>query len=180
MSICEDFHSGPSRADLTPPPVIETTFWGYILAGHEKPDYFGPTIRWMSMFFGVSLIFAAMGFWLVPVSAIVAEIILFKLASSLTALMLGIMLLHLGQEAGRPEVQVDMSRKELRFLQRGASGIGKLTHVIGFDELGAIDIDGDAFRSLDRNEKEMAGLALSHAFARETRQQLDGPRRRLH
>lgn len=180
MGISTYFFAGNSATGLVDRPGIETTFWGYILAGHDAPDYIGPLIRWVSMFFGVSFIFASMGFWLVPASGISAEVVLFKLASSAFFLLLGVLLLQMGQEAGRPEVQVDMHRKELRFVQCGRNGLSKLVHIINFVDIGAVDVDSGEFSVLDQRQKELASLALTHAFAREMQKKFDCSLQRIH
>jgi len=161
-------------------PRVEATFWGYILAGKEAPGYINQLIRWVAMFFGVSFIFAAMGFWLVPASSIAADILMLKLACSAFFLLTGATLLQLGQDAGKPEVQVDLHRKEIRFLNRSRNGTGKLVHVFGFEEISKVDVEDGQFKSLGANDRKLASFAIAHAFDHELKRKFANSAQPIH
>ena len=161
-------------------PRVEATFWGYILAGDEAPGYVSQLVRWVSMFFGVSFIFAAMGFWLVPASSIAADIIMLKLACSAFFLLTGVMLLQLGQDVGKPEVQVDLHRKEIRFLNRARNGSGKLVHIFTFDEIGKVDLEAGELSTLGAYDRKLASFAIAHAFECQMNQKFTQSARPLH
>ena len=123
---------GTSRND---PAIIEPTNWGYVLPGKEVRGWMGPIIKPIAIFCGVSFIFASVGMWCVPGSDFSIELLPCKMACSAFFLLLGCMLVQLGQDLGRGEIQVDLHRNEIRIVNRGTDGVVTLEQMFRFDEI---------------------------------------------
>ena len=160
----EGFGAGAARGE---PAIIEPTHWGYVLPGKDIRGWMGPVLRPIAVFCGVSLVFAAVGLWCVPGSDFSSEVLPFKLDCSAFFLLLGTMLVQLGQELGRPEIQVDLHRSEIRIVNRGSDGVVTLEQMFRFEEIEEVDIADGRFRLLGPNCIEIAAYALAEASERE-------------
>ena len=84
--------------------------------------------------------------WILPGSDLSSDVLLMKLALSLTAVGFGLALTHQGKSQSMPEVQIDTIRREIRLVR----GIGPSKEVIKTCK----------FADLDRAEVEGAHVVL--------------------
>lgn len=147
------------RAEM--PPRIEQTYWGYILPAKDGGEILNPISRWVVIFFGVSFVFAAVGMWVVPGASFDGSVLPIKLAMSSFFLLLGLFMLQLGQEKGKPEVQVDLHRREIRLVSRQRDGFTKLEKVFSFEEIEDVVVEGQSFKVMGHDLTKIGEIALA-------------------
>jgi hypothetical protein len=90
---------------------------------------------------GVSLMLAAVGLWVMPGSDLSSDVLLMKLALSLTAVGVGLSLAQQGKPQSMPEVQIDTIRREVR-LVRAKGAIKEVIKTCKFADLDRAEIEG--------------------------------------
>jgi len=114
------------------------TYWGYILRCARS---LAILMQWTSAFVGVSLLFAAFGFWTLPGSAISSDILGFKLGISTIMGIVGITLVWFASHGTENEFQVDLARSEVREVLRNRQGNARVLSRTKFGEIDAVFID---------------------------------------
>ncbi|MCF6315976.1 MAG: hypothetical protein L3J30_06765 [Marinosulfonomonas sp.] len=117
------------------------TYWGYILRGQNRARSLAILMQWTAAFVGVSLLFAAFGFWTLPGSAISSDILGFKLGISTIMGIVGITLVWFASHGTENEFQVDLARSELREVLRNRQGNARVLSRTKFGEIDAVFID---------------------------------------
>ncbi|MEL7344338.1 MAG: hypothetical protein AAFN59_05685 [Pseudomonadota bacterium] len=99
---------------------ISETFWGYIV--REPQDRFDrETVMESALrFFGLILVLLAYGQWLLPGSLFSGDVLAMKMAFSFVFAGIGVSLYLYAGRGFRQEVQIDLSRSEVRFALRNA------------------------------------------------------------
>ncbi len=93
---------------------------------------------------GAALMLAAVGLWIMPGSNVSSDVMLMKLALSVTAAGIGISLTHQSKTSKEPEIEIDTVRREVRIVQRSRKGVENLKRM-KFSDLDRADVDGNHF-----------------------------------
>lgn len=93
---------------------------------------------------GAALMLAAVGLWIMPGSNVSSDVMLMKLALSVTAAGIGISLTHQSKTSKEPEVEIDTVRREVRIVQRSRKGVENLKRM-KFSDLDRADVDRNHF-----------------------------------
>ena len=93
---------------------------------------------------GAALMLAAVGLWIMPGSNVSSDVMLMKLALSVTAAGIGISLTHQSKTSKEPEIEIDTVRREVRIVQRSHKGAETLKRM-KFSDLDRADVDGSHF-----------------------------------
>ncbi|PHQ95503.1 MAG: hypothetical protein COB39_12830 [Marinosulfonomonas sp.] len=117
------------------------TYWGYILRCQNRARSLAILMQWTAAFVGVSLLFAAFGFWTLPGSAISSDILGFKLGISTIMGIVGITLVWFASHGTENEFQVDLARSEVREVLRNRQGNARVLSRTKFGEIDAVFID---------------------------------------
>jgi hypothetical protein len=116
--------------------------------------------RALSSFFGATLMASAVGLWLVPSDFMDAEMMLIRLVLSLIMFAAGAVLMQNGRDRTAIEIEVDPKRAELRLIERGDDGIARLTQVVGFKDIGHVDMKDGVITLMDHNDVMVLKLPL--------------------
>ena len=129
-------------------PVLEMleTPWGFRLRpAHIENKFVDALVEWTLTGLGVLFILAALAQWLLPGNALAGDVLAMKLMFSAVLAVAGGVLISVAARGFRPEVQVDRSRGEVRFVSRNPRGRGKvlaevdLNRIIGVGMTRSID-----------------------------------------
>jgi hypothetical protein len=158
---------------------VEPTIWGFVVYCVGQRDRVFPIIRIAATVLGIGLVSAALGLWIWPGLAIKNEVLLVKLGMSLLTFFAGMILLQAGQGTGRPEVQLDLQRRELRVLQRSRRGATKLISCHPFAQLADVHFDNGEMVALDRAGQEVLRMRVNgsidpHRFGERMRREICG------
>ena len=119
-------------------PVLEMleTPWGFRLRPAKiENKRIDALIEWTLTGLGVALILAALVQWLLPGSTLAGDVIAMKLMFSAVLAVAGGILISIAARGFRPEVQVDRSRSEVRFVSRNPRGRGKVLAEVDLDRI---------------------------------------------
>lgn len=119
----------------------DETYWGYILRCQTCDRTLAILMQWTAAFVGVSLLFAAFGFWTLPGSAISSDILGFKMGISTVMGVVGLTLVWFASHGTENEFQVDLARSELREVLRNRQGNARVLSRTKFEEIDAVFID---------------------------------------
>jgi|HotLakDrversion3_2_1075589.scaffolds.fasta_scaffold02170_2 hypothetical protein len=150
----QDGSGGPGKVR------VEQTPWGFILPGRFRQGAVMPLLRAVAVFLGVSFVFGAVGLWVVPGSSYAADIILMKVLISMTCLYVGVVLIQVGEEVGKPEVHLDTLRREVRLVERARNGSGKLLGLHPFADLSGLELKGNRLIIHNREGELLASVEL--------------------
>jgi len=117
------------------------TYWGYILRCQNCDRSLAILMQWTAAFVGVSLLFAAFGFWTLPGSAISSGILGFKMGISVVMGIVGTTLVWFASHGTETEFHVDLARSELREVLRNRQGNAQVLSRTTFGEVDAVFID---------------------------------------
>lgn len=131
---------------------ISETFWGYIV--REAQDRFDRESVTESglRFLGLILVLAAYGQWLLPGSLFLENVLAMKMVMSFVFAATGVGLYMFASRGFRQEVQVDIGRRELRFVARNSRGHSRLQS--------RIPMDGVESAFVKRNKDVSGGATL--------------------
>ena len=119
----------------------DETFWGYIVRANMRPRSSAVLGQWFSGFVGVSLVAAAIGFWVMPGSDVSADMAPIKLTLSGVIGVIGMMMIWYAAQISGYELQVDIAHGELRQAVRNGKGQVRLLSRVPFERIGAVVID---------------------------------------
>ncbi len=114
---------------------INSTLWGYVLLSamaHEKPRM---AVILTRRFIAAVLVLAALAMWVVPNAVLGADIASMKLGLTVLYLALGFWFFYMPRQVLRREVQVNLTRGELRLGFRNKAGIFSLQAVHAFADV---------------------------------------------
>ncbi len=117
------------------------TYWGYILRCQSCDRSLAILMQWTAAFVGVSLLFAAFGFWTLPGSSISSDILGFKMGISTVMGIVGLTLVWFASHGTDNEFQVDLARSEVREVLRNRQGNARVLSRTMFGEIDAVFID---------------------------------------
>ncbi|WP_254443487.1 hypothetical protein [Ruegeria atlantica] len=124
---------------------------------------------------GAFLVMMAFSMWLVPGSAMAAEVWPIKLASSLLFLLVGVSLLTVQVLDARPDAYFDPIRQEVRVLQKNENGRPQTVLRRSYDTLGGARFADDQVELFDVDGSLLMKLPLQSAdVSRALKGQLSG------
>lgn len=135
---------------------IDDTYWGCIIRSYAGTHSASHIIRWLSGFVGLALVFAALGFWVLPGSLLSADIMVMKFASSASLCMSGFLFLWFSSQQTRREVHIDRARGELREALRNSRGNAFMLRRYAFEDIGSV------FLERSTRQKSVARLLLRY------------------
>ncbi|NRB02194.1 MAG: hypothetical protein HRU30_02920 [Rhodobacteraceae bacterium] len=97
---------------------------------------------------GAALIFASVGLWLFPGTSWEPDLALMKLLVSLALGFAGIAFLQEGRTSTVPEIELDLTREEVRVIRR-AGRDARMVVCYAFSELGPVEDHGETIRLCD-------------------------------
>lgn len=112
---------------------------------------------------GSSLILAAAGLWFAPGASWESDVMLFKLALSLAAVLSGLALMNASARPTAPELEVDAIRRELRLVRpiTGAKATSILLKRCRFRDLTRAECKGNILRFWDKRGSLMAEVTAT-------------------
>lgn len=140
---------------------VEPTIWGYIVHCVAAGEKLMPMVRMSAVLAGIVVITMAIGLWFLPSAYLGSETFLVKLITSSMGFYGGLMLIQAGQAQGRPEVQLDMQRREVRMIERSRRGATRLLACHGFSTLADIRIQNGELVATDRTGEEVLRVRLN-------------------
>ncbi len=115
--------------------------WGYIVRSGGRPSPAARASQWLSGLIGFSLILAASSLWIMPGSSFGEDIVVLKYGLSIVLAAVGILFLWFGNQGACYELQVDISRGELREAVRNRKGQARILQRVPFERIGSVFID---------------------------------------
>lgn len=97
-------------------------------------------IEWGLTLLGIALLVSAFAQWLLPSSIYVGNGLIAKLVLTCVLGMLGGLCLAVSARGFRPEVQVDGTRDEIRFVSRNPRGRGQILATVDIDQIIGVGI----------------------------------------
>ena len=120
--------------------VIEMP-WGFRLRpadmGDTTADFF---VEWAMTLLGIAFLISAFGQWILPGTLYTGDALMVKFVLTCILGMLGGLCLSMSARGFRPEVQVDRSRHEIRFVSRNPRGRGQVLATVDLDQIIGIGI----------------------------------------
>lgn len=121
--------------------AIDETYWGYIIRTTARPPAILSAMQGVSFFFGVALLMATIGLWLVPGSASGASMAAMKLAVTFFTGGTAGFCLWFASRGTVSEIHVDTRLAEIREVVRNRAGRATLIGRYGFDAINEVAID---------------------------------------
>ncbi len=115
--------------------------WGYIVRSGGRPSNGVRVSQWLSGMLGFSLIIAASSLWIMPGSSFGQDIAVLKYGFSIVLAAIGVLFLWFGTQGACYELQVDISRGELREAVRNRKGQARILQRVPFERIGSVFID---------------------------------------
>ena len=110
--------------------------WGFRLRPADMAERAGEAItEWALTFLGIVLLLSAFGQWILPGSIYGGDMIAMKLMLTAVLGVGGGLILSMSARGFRPEVQVDRSRQEIRFVSRNPRGRGEVLATIDIERI---------------------------------------------
>jgi len=135
------------------------TYWGYIVRCQNCDRSVAIVLQWVLAFVGMSLLVAALGFWLLPGSAMSPDVTGLKLAMSTLSGVLGVTLIWFASHGKQYEIHVDLARSELREVLRNEKGNVRVQNRMKFEDVEAVFIEF----SEEENAKSNLMLRLANS-----------------
>ncbi len=118
--------------------------------------------RGTKMFLGTVLLTAALGLWVVPGGAGDAAMQLVKLLFSAVLLVVGLLCMGgLEEDAGAPEIQIDRNARQLRVVERDATGLARLTLCHDLDTLTRITLRRGVLSACDVSGQRLFAVPVT-------------------
>ncbi len=114
---------------------------------------------------GAALFLSALGLWLAPGASWESDVMLFKLIMSLTAGLAGLGLMQSSASPEKPEVEIDLIRREVRLVRAIKNGKSKVLQRCGFTQLARAEHEGNYLRLWDNDDVFLAEVCLSDRTA---------------
>lgn len=138
----------PGIRTRTNGPIVRSEDWGYALQAKDETGAGGIIALAFARFVGVILLICAVGLWIAPGALTGVEFLTMKLGASVLFVLLGGAMFWKGRDDGVPEVQVDTSRKVVRFGSRSRKGDYEDMATVPFERASSVhlseDEDGEA------------------------------------
>ncbi|MDJ0639827.1 MAG: hypothetical protein QNJ20_13400 [Paracoccaceae bacterium] len=134
--------SRPTRDDSDDPllELIEMP-WGFRLRPADMKEKASDLIvEWGLTLLGITLLLSAFAQWLLPSSIYVGDTLMVKFVLTCVLGMLGGLAISVSARGFRPEVQVDRTRHEIRFVSRNPRGRGQVLATVDIDQIIGVGI----------------------------------------
>ncbi|MCT4576199.1 hypothetical protein [Donghicola sp.] len=145
---------------------VEPTIWGYVVHCVSAGEKLMPVLRLATAILGIVVITMAVGLWFVPTRYLGEETLLVKLVTSGMGFYGGLMLVQAAQAVSRPEVQLDMQRREVRIIERSSRGATRLMACHSFSALSDIRVEEGELLAFDRSNEEVLRVRLNAVMDR--------------
>ncbi|MCG6885352.1 MAG: hypothetical protein LJE62_16505 [Silicimonas sp.] len=115
--------------------------WGFRLRPADMQEKASDLmIEWGLTLLGIALLLSAFAQWLLPGSLYAGDTMMVKLVLTCVLGMLGGLALSVSPRGFRPEVQVDRTRQEIRFVSRNPRGRGQILATVDLDQIIGVGI----------------------------------------
>lgn len=124
-------------------PVLELIDmpWGFrIRPADMEAKAVDAVIEWALTILGIAFLIAAFGQWILPGSLFSGDAVMLKFVMTCILGLAGGVALSVSARGFRPEVQVDRSRHEIRFLSRNPRGRGQILATVDLDQIIGVGI----------------------------------------
>ncbi|PIE14624.1 MAG: hypothetical protein CSA68_10000 [Rhodobacterales bacterium] len=122
----------------------DETFWGYIIRDNHRVGTSEVLMKWMAALVGASMLVAGIGMWIMPGSALAADVLLIKIGLTAFMALVGLSLIRFSSFGNTYEVQIDLNARELREAMRNDQGRAKVHNRVAFDKFDAVLMDRSA------------------------------------
>ena len=127
----------------TEEPVLELIAmpWGFSISPADmEVKALDAVIEWGLTILGIAFLLAAFGQWVVPGSLFTGDAIMIKFVMTCVLGLAGGVTLSMSARGFRPEVQVDRTRHEIRFVSRNPRGRGQILATVDLDQIIGVGI----------------------------------------
>ncbi len=115
--------------------------WGFRLRPADMQEKaLDLIVEWGLNLVGIALLLSAFAQWLLPGSIYAGDALMVKFVLTCVLGMLGGLALSVSARGFRPEVQVDRSRQEIRFVSRNPRGRGQVLATVDLDQIIGVGI----------------------------------------
>ena len=115
--------------------------WGFRLRPADMQEKASDLIiEWALTLMGIAFLLSAFAQWLLPGSLYSGDALMVKFVLTCVLGMLGGLALSVSARGFRPEVQVDRSRQEIRFVSRNPRGRGQVLATVDLDQIIGVGI----------------------------------------
>ncbi|MEL6572297.1 MAG: hypothetical protein AAFQ64_11590 [Pseudomonadota bacterium] len=133
----------PAKVSQDPvinPYKVEETHWGYIVRATETLGRGVAIAQSVSRLLGCAFLAAAIGLWLLPSMLFGADAMFMRFFATIVFVSLATLLLWYATRGGQSEIQIDLSRGEIREVVRNRTNKQILFGSYGFDSVGAVEL----------------------------------------
>lgn len=128
---------------------LDETYWGYIIRQRQQDGLKVDILQALAGLFGLGFVSAAVAVWVVPGSIVDGDVAVFKAVVSLMSCALGILLLWYAGAGRTFELQVDLTRRELREAMRNSKGRVRIGRRHPFEVVRKIIVHPDSENPID-------------------------------
>lgn len=128
---------------------IDETYWGYIIRERKRDDLRVDVFQAVAGLFGLGFVSAAVAVWAVPGSIVEGDVALFKAVVSAMSCAFGVFLLWYAAAGQAFELQVDLSRRELREATRNKKGQARFGRRHRFADVAKVLVHSDPGDTID-------------------------------
>lgn len=115
--------------------------WGFRLRPADMQEKAIDTlIEWVLTLAGIAFLLSAFAQWVLPGSIYTGDALMVKFVLTCVLGLLGGLALSVSARGFRPEVQVDRSRQEIRFVSRNPRGRGQVLATVDLDQIIGVGI----------------------------------------
>ncbi len=119
----------------------DETFWGYIIRDNHRAGTTEILMKWLAALIGVAMLVAGVGMWVMPGSAVAADMLQIKIGLTAFMALVGLSLIRFSSYGNTYEVQIDLNARELREAMRSDQGRVKVHNRLSFDKFDAVLVD---------------------------------------
>lgn len=144
----------PAKAVQDPvinPYKVEETHWGYIVRATETLGRGVAIAQSVSRLLGCAFLAAALGLWLLPSMLFGADAMFMRAFATIVFVSMATLLLWYASRGGQSEIQIDLSRGEIREVIRNNTNKQILIGSYGFDSIEGVELA----QGLNPTEKDL-------------------------
>ncbi|MEP2784994.1 MAG: hypothetical protein ABJP33_21565 [Pseudoruegeria sp.] len=120
---------------------VDDTYWGCIIRSYAGTHSVNNILRGVSGFVGLTLVFVALGFWVLPGSLMTSDVAMMKFLSSTSLCISGLLFLWFASQETRREIHIDRARNEVREALRNSRGNAYMLRRYSFDDIGSVFLE---------------------------------------
>ena len=129
------------RDPVINPYKIEETHWGYIVRASETLGRGIVIAQSVCRLIGCAMLAAAIGLWLLPSVMFGADAVFMRFFATIVFVSIAALLLWYASRGGQTEVQIDLSRGEVREVVRNQTRKQVLLGSYGFDSVASVSVE---------------------------------------